>query len=192
MNNPNIINKAVKVLKAGGVVIFPTDTVWGIGCSIERPEAIERLYKIKQREQNKPTAVLVGSLGQAKALGKFNAQALTLAQKYWPGGLTIIVKAKLIVPQSILGPNNTIGIRVPNHPLFISIVNNLGCGIIAASANFSDQPAPKKKNELDDKLIKLVDYFIDGESSGLAASTVVDTTQSPIKIIRQGSIKIRD
>lgn len=188
MTKTEIINKTVKILKSGGVVIFPTDTVWGIGCSIENPDAIKKLYEIKRRELNKPTAVLVGSLKQANKLGIFNTKTLTLAQKYWPGGLTIIVKAKSMVPKNILGPNNTVGIRIPNHPLFLSIANNLDFGIVAGSANFVGQPTPTRKNQLDSNLIKLVDYVVDGESLGLFASTVVDTTLSPFKVVRQGLI----
>ena len=177
------INKAVSVLKAGGVIIFPTDTVWGIGVSIASSSGIEKLYKIKKREKDKPTAVLISNLNMADSIGRINRKAKELINKYWPGGLTIIVKAKNSI-------NNTIGLRLPNHPLALALIEKLGTGLVASSANFSGRIPPLKKEQLDGQLIDLVDYILPGESGGKPASTVVDTTKNPFVILRQGAVKL--
>ncbi len=181
---------AVKVLLKNGVVIFPTDTVWGIGASIKKPKAIKKLYKIKKRDPKKPIAVLVADLKMAKRYGIFTKPALALANKYWPGGLTIIVKAKGTVPEEILRERRTIGLRQPNHKQVLFLIKKLRAGLVATSANFSGQPDNAKKSQLNPKLIKLADYIMAGENKGNKASTVIDTTVKPFKIIRPGELKI--
>lgn len=188
MNNQKVISKTVETFKKGGVVIFPTDTVWGIGASLDKPQAIKKLYKLKKREQDKPTAVLVGSIAKAKKLGIINQQANHLIKKFWPGGLTIVVKAKTNVPSSILGPNKTVGLRMPNHQLILAILKKLSLGIVATSANIAGQPVPKEKNQISKELIQAVDLLVDGESQHYIASTVVDATDTPLKVIREGTI----
>lgn len=176
------IVKAVSILKSGGVVIFPTDTVWGIGASLNSPQGIEKLYKIKKREKNKPTAVLVSDIKMAHSLAEINKQAQELINKYWPGGLTIIVKER--------GSQNTIGLRQPNHELALKLIRELGTGLVASSANFSGQNPPLKKDQLNKQLINLADFVLDGESGGKPASTVVDTTKNPFVILRTGLVKL--
>lgn len=188
MSNISIINKAVKVFKNGGVVIFPTDTVWGIGVSIDQLDAIQRLYQIKKRRKSKPTAVLVGSFSQAKALGKINKTARNLIKKYWPGGLTIVVKAKKGVPKIIQGKKGTVGLRMPNDKLILKILQKLGKGIVASSANFAGQTIPATRKEINSYLIKTADLLIEGESKGDLASTVVDFSKKPFKVLREGII----
>jgi L-threonylcarbamoyladenylate synthase len=184
------LNKIVKIIKAGGVVIFPTDTVWGIGVSIDRPQAIKRLYQIKKREKNKATAVLTADLKMARKYGYFNHRAVKLAEKYWPGGLTLIVKAKKTVPRLIRGNNNSVGLRQPNHKFLLALLKCLNCGLVASSANFSGQPPPQKIKNLNKILVNLADYLIEGEAGGDQPSTVIDTTVKPFKVIRQGEVKI--
>lgn len=185
------ISQVSQTLQNNGVGIFPTDTVWGMGCSIESSEAIEKFYQIKKREADKPTAVLVGSIEMAERYGVLNDQALQLAKAHWPGALTLVVEAKKnTVPQSILGSTGTIGIRFPNFKLVHEISQLTNCGLVTGSANFSGQPSPFKKEELDPELLKLVDVLVDGECGGQPPSTVVDCTVSELKILRQGSIRV--
>lgn len=181
-----MIDKAVGVLRKGGVIIFPTDTVWGIGCSLDKPQAIKKLYQIKKRDQSKPTAVLIGSLDQAKKLASFTPQALKLAKKYWPGGLTIVIKAKKSVSQLIQGEKGTIGLRMPDNELLLKILRKLNSGVVASSANFSGQPIPKTMTQIDSSLIKLSDLLVTGKAGGSLASTVIDLTSKPPQILRQG------
>lgn len=186
----NLINKAVEILKKDGVIVFPTDTVWGIGARIGSEKGIERLYKIKKREKDKPTAVLVGSVFQAHMLGEINQKAENLLKKYWPGALTIVVKAKKRVPESIQGEKRTVGLRMPREEIIFKITKLLGEGLVTASANFSEQPAPTKKKLLDPELLKQVDLVLPGEAGGKLPSTVVDLTGEKPVILRQGEVVI--
>jgi len=183
------IDKAVQILREGGVVIFPTDTVWGIGVSIERLDGVKRLYDLKGREKNKPTAVLVADLDMAQSLGVIDSKVIALANKFWPGDLTIIVKAKETVTAPIKNQTGTVGLRQPDHPVTLALLKKLGTGIVAASANFAGQSAPVKKELIDQVLLDKVDYLVSGESGGKLPSTVLDTTSQPYKIIREGAIK---
>lgn len=185
------LQQAAETLKKGGVAIFPTDTVWGMGCSIDRTDAIEKFYQIKKREADKPTAVLVGSIEQAKQYGILNDQALLLMKAHWPGALTIIVEAKENVPAAILGQSKTIGLRFPNFELVKQLTELANAGLVTGSANFSGEPSPFKKAELNSELLKLVDVVLDGECGGQPPSTVVDCTQKELKVIRQGSVVVR-
>lgn len=173
------INKAVRVLKKGGVIIFPTDTVYGIGCKYDNKESADRIRIIKKSSQNLP--ILVSSINQAKTLGNVNQQAQKLMEKHWPGGLTMVIKSR---------NNSTIGVRMPNSPIVLSIIDALGSPIIGTSANFHGKTPPGLAQDLDNDLIKLVDYVVQGKCRGMIESTVVDTTVSPPKILRQGAVTL--
>jgi L-threonylcarbamoyladenylate synthase len=183
------ISIAAETLKSGGVIIFPTDTVWGIGAWAGSSSGIEKLYRIKNRPGDKPTAMLIKDQHQAKQYGVFSAEASRLAVKYWPGALTVVVAATPAVPQEIRGEKGTVGLRVPDNTDIQALCEVLGGGIVTGSANFSGLPAPKNRQEIDQKLIDATDYLLEGESQGQPASTVVDTTTNPAIILRQGPIK---
>ena len=188
------IKKAVRVLMKGGVVIFPTDTVWGIGASVANEEGINRLYKIKNREKEKPTAVLVSDLGMAEKLGEFSEEALDLAKRHWPGGLTIIVKArKRPIQSAILGRGGSIGLRISDNEVVLEILRKLGTGVVAGSANFSGGVTPSSFDEISRELIEKVDYVIEKkswEAGGEDPSTVVDATEKPFVVLRKGPVEI--
>lgn len=174
------INKAIEVFEKGGVVIFPTDTVFGIGCKVDAQEAIGRIRKIKVSRQNFP--VLISSIEEAHKIAHFNRRAQQLATRFWPGGLTIITDSRK--------RGEKIGLRMPNSKLILEIISKLRSPIIGTSANFHSQKAPTMSFELDKRLTSLVDYVIEGECINKTESTVVDTTVFPIKILRQGAVKI--
>lgn len=174
------LNNAVEIFRKGGVVIFPTDTVYGIGCKWDSVGGVARIRNIKHSTQNFP--VLVANITQAHAIGKITPQALQLINKYWPGGLTILVKSKK--------NDQKIGIRMPLSESVKYIIENLGSPILGTSANFHGQKAPTNIEDVDPKLIKLVDYVVKGECEKGTESTVIDTTVSPTKILRRGAIVI--
>lgn len=184
------VSEIVESLKHGGVVIFPTDTVWGLGVAASNYEAIERFYTIKRREKIKPTAILVADLTQAERLGDFSDKARKLASEHWPGALTLVVKARAGVPSSIRGSEETVGLRVPAHEQVRMLCEELEDGIVTGSANFAGGIAPREVDQLDSELLRQVDVALRGEAGGTVASTVVDTTVSPMRIVRQGAVKI--
>ena len=177
----NQISKGIRILRGGGIIIFPTDTVWGMGVAADNPAAIKKFYKIKKREKNKPTAILVADLAQAEKLGEFDEETRQLAGRHWPGALTIVVPAK---------GGETVGLRVPNHAGAQELCGR-GGGIMAGSANFAGKEAPQRREDLDEDLVKLVDMVVEGECDGQEASTVVDTTVEPWRVVRQGPVKLQ-
>lgn len=187
---PEIIEKAFKVFKEGGLVIFPTDTVWGIGCDLNSPLAIKRLYEIKKRPKDKPTAVLVASLLQAERIAEIPEKARPLINRFWPGALTLILPAKKDLPEMILGETKSVGLRWPDFPLLTPIIAKLEKGLVAASANFAGKAAPLRKQLLDQRLIDQADLVLSGEAGGQPPSTVLNLTVQPFKILREGALKI--
>lgn len=192
--NVSPMNKAIDFLRDGGIVIYPTDTAFGIGCRIDNKKSIERLFKIRKRPDNKATPVLFDSIERVEEyLRPIDADIKKLMKKYWPGALTIILKCdKSKVPSLVRGGGETLGVRIPDHEIPRTLIKGIGVPIIGTSANFSGEPTPFSFDDLDKRLIKLVDLTLDGKTKGRRglASTVIDCSERPWKIIRQGSITI--
>ena len=180
--------KAAHVLKDNGIVIFPTDTVFGIGCIIGSQAATEKLYKIRKRDKQTPTLILVKDYPQAKEYAQFNKTGERIVKSFWPGALTLVTKAKKSVPELIQGPNKTIGVRQPKFEPLQKVLSIVGEPILAPSANFTGERAPKKLSEIDKNLIKLVDYVLHFECGGSKPSTVVEISNSSHLILREGQI----
>ena len=187
------IDEAVKILNQGGIVIFPTDTAFGIGCRIDNQNAVQRLFKIRKRAQSQAVPVLVSDLEMAKKyVSAFPENVVQkLVKPYWPGALTIVLKAnKETVSGLVCGGGETIGLRMPNHPVILEIIKKVGVPVLGPSANFHGENAPYEFKDLSPQLISLVDYVVKGECSVREASTVIDSTLTPWKILRQGAISI--
>lgn len=184
------LNQVSKILRTGGIAIFPTDTVWGMGCCAKSDQAIAKFYQIKQREASKPTAILVNSLQMAQEYGELTVQALSLAEKHWPGALTIIVKAKSSVPRAIAGENGTVGLRFPDFTVTQQLIAQLSCGLVTGSANFAGEPSPGEKEKLNPELLKKVDIVLDGECGHQPPSTVADCSGGDFKVLRQGLVSL--
>jgi len=186
------IQEAAQILKQGGIVIFPTDTAYGIGCRIDSENAIEKLFTIRRRPLEKAVSLLVESIDMAKRyVENVTLEVEELMRTHWPGGLTIVLPAKLDkVPERVRGGGTTVGVRMPDHPVTVSLIKNVGVPILGPSANFAGETTPYKKEEINPELLKLVDGFVDVEAGGKEVSTVIDCSQKPWKIIRQGSVYI--
>lgn len=181
----------VDILRNGGIVVFPTDTVWGVGAAINSPEGINKLYQIKRRDPQKPTGIFVGDLQMAREYGQLNSTATELVQKYWPGQLSVVVRATDKVPNSIQGPEGTVSLRMPNHPTTAHLLLLLGVPLVQTSANFADQPTPSSFEEIDPSFLKIVDHVIEGGCANELPSTIVDATTEPVRVLRQGPIHIQ-
>lgn len=182
------LEKAIEILLKGGVVIFPTDTVWGIGCRFDNQEAVSRIYKIKGTPVTWPFPILVSNVSQVAALAEINEAAWKLMEKYWPGALTIIlrrIKADIPGLSSYSAPG--LGFRMPDLESLRFIIDKVG-PIIGTSANFHGQPAPKRFEELEPKFTNLADLVLAGETKSGVESTVIDATVDPPKIIRYGAV----
>ena len=184
------IQQAISVLNSGGIVVFPTDTAFGVGCRIDNRDAIDRIFTIRNRPETQALPVLVSSIDQALAYFIHPSDIVRhLMETYWPGGLTIVDYCKKnMVLSPIRGGGETIGIRFPNHSVPKRLIDGVGVPIVGPSANFHGKPTPFTFNSLDPEFIKLVDFVIPGECNGHMTSTVVDCTTNPYTIIRQGAV----
>lgn len=191
MNNQ--IDQAVEVLKGSGIVIFPTDTAIGIGCRIDRENAVKRLFRIRRRPKTKAVPVLFSSVDMVrKYVFKIPQDVENLMKKYWPGALTIILRCNRVkVPSLVRGGGQTLGVRIPNHKIILRIISSVGVPVLGPSANFSGENPPFKFEDLNPKLVNLVDYVLNTEAS-LAGnvSTVIDCSTKSWKVIREGAVKI--
>lgn len=191
----NIIFKAVKTLNDGGIVIFPTDTAFGIGCRMDDEKAVERLFSIRRRPLTQATPVLVDSAGMAEkyTLSPFPKIVRHLIHKYWPGALTLILAADPHkVPLLVRGQGLNLGVRQPDHETALAIIRGVGVPILGPSANFHGGDTAYIYEDLDERLTGLVDLVVPGNCKSQQASTVVDCTFVPFNIIRQGSIRLTD
>jgi len=188
------IDSAVKILNSGGVIIFPTDTAFGVGCRIDKDEAIKRLFSIRKRPLNMPIPVLVSKKEMAERYWESLPTEVEekLIKKYWPGALTIILPANLnLVPSLARGGRKNIGIRMPDNDLILEIIEKCGVPILGPSANFHNEQTPYSFNELDKNLIQKVDFVLNGKSKFKNTSTVIECSSSPWRILRKGAIDIK-
>jgi L-threonylcarbamoyladenylate synthase len=183
----------VEIVKNGGIIIFPTDTAFGIGCRIDNHEAVNRLFKIRRRPATQPMPVLVSSIEMALSYYLDASDVVRrLMKDYWPGALTIVAPCKTnAVYSPIRGNGANIGLRMPNHPIILEMIKRVGVPILGPSANFHGDPTPYSTADLNPELVKLVDYVVPGECSIRQASTVVDCSVIPYKIIRQGAVILK-
>ena len=187
------IQQSIEILNSGGIGIFPTDTAFGIGCRIDREDSVKRLFEVRRRPKDKAVPVLVSSIEMAQEYLEPIPDKVRkeLMEKYWPGGLTIILQSRIQhIPSLVRGGSETIGVRIPNHPTTLELIKEVGVPILGPSANFAGEATPYSFESLNPELIKLVDFVLPGECSLKQASTVIDCTVEPWRIVRQGAVKI--
>ncbi|HSA83634.1 MAG TPA: L-threonylcarbamoyladenylate synthase [Patescibacteria group bacterium] len=189
------IKEAIKIVQKGGVIIFPTDTAFGIGCRIDDEEAIKRLFAIRKRPETQATPVLVSGWDMAEEyISKIPEEVLEkLIKPFWPGALTIVLPCKTEkVPELVRGKGNNLGVRMPNYEIALEIIRGVGVPMLGPSANFHGEKTPYSFEDLNPELVRLVDYVVQGECSVKLASTVVNCTVKPWKILRQGAIELKN
>ena len=184
--------RALEMLREGAVVVYPTDTVYGVGCRIDDTAAIRRIYDLKGRGMQDPLPVLLADPAQLEDYGRdLTPEARRLAREFWPGALTIIVRRSDAVPALVAGGGDTIGLRVPDHPLPRALVQELGIAIVGTSANRHGAPSPVTAQQVAFDLGDAVDLILDGGRCPIGReSTVVDATTSHVRVIRQGAVVI--
>ncbi len=190
--HPQAINDAVNTLNNGGLVAFPTDTVYGLAAAIFDISAIERLFEVKERDQTKAIAVLMSSPRDLEKVAiNPSKSALKLAERYWPGPLTLIFSKLPEIPD-ILSPLPTIGVRVPDHPDALALMDITG-PLAVTSANLSGGENTSTADEVLAQLEGRVELVLDGgRTPGGHPSTVVDCTSTDLRILREGPILWKD
>lgn len=188
------VERAAAELKAGRAVVFPTDTVYGLGVAVECASCPDIIYDIKERDHRKPIAWLVGSVDDLDRYGKVVPESVkALARTFWPGALTIIVKAGDDVPLSFRSAEDTIGLRMPANDTALALIRRVGCPIATSSANLAGAPSPRSFDQIDPELRRRVRVILnDAMSKSGVASTVVDCSTGYAQVLREGAITIAD
>ncbi|RKY62803.1 MAG: threonylcarbamoyl-AMP synthase [Candidatus Latescibacterota bacterium] len=184
---PGRVRKIVEVLERGGVVIYPTDTTYGIGCDLYDKRAIDRVYRIKEAERDKPLTFILGSLEDLSqyAVGVSN-YAYRLMRRLTPGPYTFVLKASKAVPRFMWGKRKTVGIRIPDDPIPLAIVRELGRPIVNTSVSPPLDEFLSDPVEIERRYGKLVDVVVDGGVRYSDLSTVVDLTGEEPIVLRRG------
>lgn len=186
------ISKIKQILNNNGVIAFPTDTVWGVGCLVKNPEAVEKIYRMKGRDRGKPLILLGNSLDTLLPYVKtMPDKAKELAEKHLPGALTLVMEKSDRTPDYVTSGFDTVGIRIPDHPVFLEMLEKTSGVLATTSANVSGEGAFSCREDVENSIE--VDYILDdyGFSAGGRESTVVKVDRdNKIKVFRQGAIKL--
>lgn len=184
------LQEAGKILKKGGLVAFPTETVYGLGGDALAPEAAHKIYSAKGRPSDNPLIVHIADMDSLYDIAEqVSEKARKLAEAFWPGPLTMIFPKKEKVPDSTTGGLDTVAVRMPGHPVAIALIRAAGCYIAAPSANTSGRPSPTKAEHVAEDLAGKIEMIIDGGTVGIGLeSTIVDMSTSEPVILRPGYI----
>lgn len=185
---------AEQVLDSGGVIGFPTDTYYGLGANPFDSAAIDKIFEIKSREKNKPILLLIGDIEQlSQVVKKVSKEAQILMKSFWPGPLTLLFEAKKDLPKNLLGNGHTIGVRFPDNLVVAQLLRKTGKPITATSANTSGEASCESGEGLISALGNKLDLILDGgRSPGGKASTIVDTSCYPPRLIRDGVLERKE
>lgn len=188
------VDDAVKVLRNGGVVAIPTDTVYGLAAAFDDDDAIERIFRIKGRAPSLAIPLLLNSADAVEQyVTKIPESFWALAAAFWPGQLTIVMRKSTLVSERLTAGRNTVGLRVPDHRLPRHLSNSLGRAITGTSANLSGSPSLTTAKEVEEQLGSAVDLVVDGGATpGPISSTVVDLSGDRPTILREGRITPED
>ncbi|MHC1735094.1 MAG: L-threonylcarbamoyladenylate synthase [Erysipelotrichaceae bacterium] len=186
------LKQVAEILNRGGVVAFPTDTVYGLAVRSDDPVAIQRMKDAKQRPESKPFPMMVGSLSQIEAVASLGEREIRLIRRWMPGALTMIFNKKPEVSEVITNGFDTIGIRMPDDPWILELIKEMGCGLLVPSANLSGEPPASDSDEVLRQLDGRIDAVVLGRSGAQLASTIIDAREKQIKVIRQGKIRLEE
>lgn len=184
------LKEAARIINNGGIVVFPTETVYGIGANSLKEAAVKKLYVVKQRPLNKPISLLVNSIDMIEQITKdITELEYALIRKFFPGPVTIILKKKNIIPNVVTANSDTVGIRMPANEIALKLIEYADVPIAAPSANISGKPSGTNLKDIMKDFDGKVDYFIDSGPSKIGlASTIVQVIDGVPKILREGSI----
>ncbi len=185
------IGSSPQVIRDGGVVAVPTETVYGLAANALDERAVERVFEAKGRPETKPVSIFVPDMASAERFCRdIPGSAYALAERFWPGPLTMILRRRDIVPDVITAGGDTVGIRCPDHPLTLELMAECGMPLTGTSANISGEPDARDFDKVMEYFDGAIECAIDGGACpGGVPSTVVDMTCEPPKILREGGLK---
>lgn len=188
------IKKGIHLLKRGGLVAFPTDTVYGLGACFSDIAAVERIYQLKQRPRNMGLPLLVADAAQMEEVATdIPPAAWLLVRRFMPGALTLVLPRAESVPDIVTAGGGTVAIRIPNHPLPLALIRGVGMPIIGTSANISGRPSPLAADEVLSQFGSKLELVINGGRCPVGReSTIVDVTGDVPRLLRQGAISLQE
>ena len=183
------VENGVKILKEGGIVAFPTDTIYGLGADAFNPKAVEKIYEVKKRPGHLSFPLLLADISQITVVAQSpSGIALFLARRFWPGGLTLVLPRANSLPLYLTN-GTSVAVRVPNHWVCLTLIQHLGSPVIGTSANISGKPSVLTADEVKLQLGDKIDLIIDGgRCPGGRESTIVDVTSEVPVVLRRGII----
>ena len=193
-DNPNNRSVAAILLREGGVVAYPTDTVYGLGAVVFNPSAVATLFMIKDRSPDQGVPVLIVSDSQLREVATdIPDEALALAKRFWPGQLTLVLKRHPNLPSGVTGGGDTVAVRLPDHASPQSLISACGAPITGTSANRHGGPEPTSADEVQRQLGNRLSLILDGgPSASQVPSTLLDMTVAPARVLRPGAISVDD
>jgi len=187
--NPQLrlIRQVVDTLKQGGVIAYPTDTTYGIGCDIFNKKGVKNIYQIKKRDARKPFSFICADLSDVSNYAQVSNFAFKIMKRHLPGPYTFVLEATRVVPDSLMTRQKTVGIRIPQNPIALAIVQELGHPLVTTSANVSGQDVYHDPLDIEDALGHQLDLVIDGGILRGDSSTVVSLIGDQVEVLREGS-----
>jgi len=188
--DPDAIDKACELLKTGGLVAFPTDTVYGVGADAYQPQAVERIYQVKRRPLAMAIPLLIDNAEDLHMVAEpIPDVAWALAKRFWPGALTVVLYRKPVVPDVVTSGGPTVAVRVPDHSFALGLIRVAGGVLAATSANLTGRPDPRTAEEVMGYFEGRIELIVDGgRCPGGVPSTVIDLTKTPPEVVRLGAI----
>lgn len=184
---PRLIKQVVECLRQGGVIIYPTDTTYGIGCDIFNRKGVKKIFQIKQRDSKKPFSFICSDLAEISNYAQVSNFAFKIMKRHLPGAYTFVLEATKIVPDALSTKQKTVGVRIPDNAICQAIVRELGHPLVTTSANVSGEETPVDPYDINDQMGHMVDFVVDGGISMDEASTVISLLDDEIEILRQGA-----
>ena len=188
----NNIMVAARIVERGGLVVYPTETVYGLGCDPFNIEAVKRILKVKG-DRRKPLPVLAASIGDADKVSFISQIGKRLAAKFWPGPLTLVFPKKSALPDIVTFGRDSVGLRIPDNKLALHLISLSGGLLIGSSANRTGEEPPRTVQEISGELKEMVDVVLDGGATAQGMpSTVADLTSEKPRILREGPISLKE
>jgi len=182
---------AGEVLRRGGIVVYPTETFYGLGALARAGGALDRLARAKLRPEGKPLPLLAADRAQVEEVAVLRGRAARLAERFWPGPLTLVLPARLGLSAAVTGGTGTVGIRIPGSEVARALAAAAGGALVSTSANPSGGPPPARVEDLDQALREAVDLVLDGGATpGGLPSTVVEVGPEGVRVVRAGAIAV--
>ncbi len=184
---PRLIHRVVECLKQGGVIAYPTDTTYGIGCDIFNKKGVKKIYQIKQRDPRKPFSFICADLSDAANYAQVSNFSFKTMKRNLPGPYTFVLEATRIVPDLLTTKQKTVGIRIPDNPIALAIVSELGHPLVTTSANVAGEETFHDPLQIEEKMGKMLDLVVDGGILLGDPSTVISLFNDQAEVLRQGS-----